>query len=179
MHGFPNPHEPNCLSWPGMTELCSPGTADLDNSTYPALPREMLLWGTWCSQSPAPPHQGAGEWTNQHLRNGASKGTGQGWLRKGGTSQMTKISILFPLQKMLILHTDSRICQCCWSILLKTLHFQSTSQMQHGSKALSILTYMPKVYLLCGGRDKSRCLNPLMTPKWPAWCDVMWCGHKV
>lgn len=45
-------------------------------------------------------------------------------------------------------------------------------QRQHGSKALSILTYMPKVYLLCGGRDtQEQVLKSLTTPDWPAQCD--------
>lgn len=51
-------------------------------------------------------------------------------------------------------------------VLLKHL------QRQHGSKALSILTYMPKVYLLCGGRDtQEQVLKSLMTSNWPAQCD--------
>lgn len=70
------------------------------------------------------------------------------------------------------------------SVLLKTLYFQSTLQRQQGSKALSILTYMPKVYLLCGGRDtQEQVLKSLTTPNWPAQCDVgtrckyMCCNH--
>lgn len=76
------------------------------------------------------------------------------------------------LQKTMILYTDSKMCQCCSSVLPKTLYFQSTLQMQHGSKALSITTYIPKVYLLRGGRDAQEQMLKSLNDSKPAQCDV-------
>lgn len=159
MCGFASPHKPNCLRWPGMSVLPSPGTANLGNSTHPCSAQ-----GDRADGAPEPKEQES-ETANTSQKRGMQRHRPR-LAEKGKMSQRTKRSILFPLQKMMILCTDSKMCQCCWSVLLKTLYFQSTLQMQHGSKALYIITHIPKVHLLCGGRDaQEQVLKSLNGPK--------------
>lgn len=140
----------------------------------PALPRE-----THCCRAdgapepslPAPRSRKVNQPTPR--RNGVCKGTGQGWLRKGGWARRQNAASSFLYKKWW--YSIRKMCQCCWSVHLKTLYFQSTLQMQHGSKVLSIITHIPKVYLLCGGRDaQEQVLKSLNDPKLAStmWCDT-------
>lgn len=69
----------------------------------------------------------------------------------------------------MILHTDSKTCQCCWSVL-KTLDFQSTLQMQHGSNN----NLYPQGWLTMWRKGCTRAgAKSLHDPK---VANTMWCG---